>query len=77
MRVDDGRAGLTEVFLILPIAAAAGLAGDDQVEARHERDQLASGAGLGAGVGRNPLTAPAALAGQARATPNRERRSGR
>ena len=64
--VQDRRTGPAEVFLVLPIAAAAGLAGDDQVEARHEGDQLAAGAGLGAGVGRDALAAPAALAGQAR-----------
>ena len=44
----------------------ARLAGDDQVEARHEGDQLASGAGLGAGVRRDAPAAPASLARQAR-----------
>ena len=63
---DDRRAGPAQEFLVLPVAAAARLAGDDQVEARHEGDQLASGAGLGAGVGRDAPAAPASLAGQAR-----------
>ena len=60
----DGRASLAEVFFKLPLSAAAGLARDDQVEARHERDQLASGAGLGSGVGGDSATAPASLASQ-------------
>ena len=62
MGLEDGRAGPAEVFFKRPIAAAAGLARDDQVEARHEGDQLAARAGLGldrasAGMPR-PLRSP-------------------
>ena len=43
-----GGAGAAEEFFVGPVAAAAGLAGDDEVEAGDERYVLSAGAGLGA-----------------------------
>ena len=44
-------AGAAQEFFVGPVAAAAGLAGDDEVEAGDEGDVLTAGAGLGAGIG--------------------------
>jgi hypothetical protein len=52
--VDDCRTGLAEVFLKLPFAAAAGLARDNEVVARHKRNQLTARAGLVSGIGWKP-----------------------
>src|SRR5438067_10023047 len=59
-------AGPAQVFLKLPLAAAAGLARNDQVEAWHKRDELPAGAGLGARVGGDAFGASTAFASQAR-----------
>src|SRR5438874_4503089 len=59
-----GRHRLTrppQVLLVLPRPTAAGLARDDQVEARHEGHHLAAGARLEARV---PGNAPAAAEGR-------------
>ena len=59
-RLLDGGAGPAQELLKLPLAAAAGLARDDQIEAGHERNELAATAGLGTGILGNALTAATA-----------------
>src|SRR5512133_3572027 len=56
-----GGAGTAQVFFESPVTTAAGLARDDQVEAGHKCDELATGAGLFAGISRNALAAATAL----------------
>src|SRR5205814_2201370 len=53
-------AGAAEVFFERPIAAAAGLAGDDEVEAGDEGDELAARSGLLACIAWNTLATAAA-----------------
>ena len=45
-RLRDASACPAQVLFELPVAAAASLAGDYQIEARHEGDKLAAGPGL-------------------------------
>ena len=53
----------------MPCAAGAGLTGDDEIEAGNKGEQLAAGARLGTGVGRNTVTAAAAFLRGERGSP--------
>lgn len=57
----DSVARQSKVFFVVPLATASGLAGDDQIETWHERQQLSTAAGLVTRVGRNASNVLAAF----------------
>src|SRR5439155_12410258 len=62
----QGRARSPQIFLELPLAAAACLSAHDQVEARHKSDELAAGTGLVTGIRGDAFAAATAFARVAR-----------
>src|SRR5262245_20901602 len=63
-KIKNGLTGAAQVFLVLPVATAAGLSRHDQIEARHEGDELAAASRLLPGVDRDAGAAAAAFAGE-------------